>query len=90
MDFIGKRIQEGWNLEGKKSSVSLSSVCVWVVLQCSVVGATVIAIGFYTVMWGKSKEEMEEDEETTADILESSSSTEKIPLLRNFKSDVNV
>lgn len=50
-----------------------------------------IAIGFYTVMWGKSKEEMEEDEETTADILESSSSsTEKIPLLRNFKSDVNV
>lgn len=49
-----------------------------------------IAIGFYTVMWGKSKEEMEEDEETTADILESSSSTEKIPLLRNFKSGVNV
>lgn len=44
----------------------------------SVVGATVIAIGFYTVMWGKSKEENEE--------ISESCSTEKIPLMR----DVNV
>lgn len=27
-----------------------------VVFQCSLIGATVIVIGFYSVLWGKSKD----------------------------------
>lgn len=51
----------------------------------SIVGATVIAIGFYTVMWGKAKEEeMEENEEIVVDILESAN-PEKLPLLQKFR-----
>lgn len=48
----------------------------------SVIGATVISIGFYTVMWGKAKEEMGEDNEPNN--LESSLSP-KNPLLQSFK-----
>ncbi|XP_075474984.1 WAT1-related protein At3g28050-like [Primulina tabacum] len=51
----------------------------------SVIGATVIAIGFYTVMWGKAKEEMVEFDETSD--LESSSATLKHPLLRSHKAE---
>lgn len=51
----------------------------------SVIGATVIAIGFYTVMWGKSKEEMVGFDETSD--LESSSATLKHPLLQSHKSE---
>jgi len=49
----------------------------------SVIGATVISIGFYTVMWGKAKEETGEDNEISS--LESSTSS-KTPLLRSSKS----
>ncbi|KAA8548067.1 hypothetical protein F0562_004672 [Nyssa sinensis] len=51
----------------------------------SVIGATIIPIGFYTVMWGKAKEEMGDDCETGN--LESSSSTQKIPLLQSYKNE---
>lgn len=52
------------------------------VVSCSLVGATIISIGFYTVMWGKAKEEMVEvcEEEK----LESQT-THKAPLLQNYK-----
>nr|XP_016470812.1 PREDICTED: WAT1-related protein At3g28050-like isoform X2 [Nicotiana tabacum] len=51
----------------------------------SVLGATVIAIGFYTVMWGKAKEMPEYD--GSSDDLESSSA-QKFPLLHNYKNEV--
>ncbi|KAM7511446.1 hypothetical protein LguiB_010321 [Lonicera macranthoides] len=49
----------------------------------SVIGATIISVGFYTVMWGKAKEEMGEDNEINC--LESSTSS-KTPLLQSSKS----
>nr|POE83619.1 wat1-related protein [Quercus suber] len=49
----------------------------------SLVGATIISFGFYTVMWGKAKEEIGVDHEVG--ILESPSSTQKTPLLQNYK-----
>ncbi|KZV57709.1 hypothetical protein F511_03169 [Dorcoceras hygrometricum] len=49
----------------------------------SVIGATIIAIGFYTVMWGKSKEEMIGFDETGD--LESPSSTLKHPILQTIE-----
>ncbi|XP_059670189.1 WAT1-related protein At3g28050-like [Cornus florida] len=48
----------------------------------SVVGATIISIGFYTVMWGKAKEEMVDESEI--DSLEALSA-HRIPLLQNHK-----
>ncbi|XP_059670191.1 WAT1-related protein At3g28050-like [Cornus florida] len=48
----------------------------------SVAGATIISIGFYTVLWGKAKEDMGDDNEIGN--LESPS-THKIPLLRSYK-----
>ncbi|KAK3016544.1 hypothetical protein RJ639_006591 [Escallonia herrerae] len=48
----------------------------------SVIGATIISIGFYTVMWGKAKEEMGEDNGISN--LESPS-TQKSPLLQSYK-----
>ncbi|KAL3526026.1 hypothetical protein ACH5RR_014398 [Cinchona calisaya] len=48
----------------------------------SILGATVIAIGFYTVMWGKAKEETEEIDESN--ILETSAN-HKLPLLQTYK-----
>ncbi|XP_052195213.1 WAT1-related protein At3g28050-like [Diospyros lotus] len=50
----------------------------------SMVGATIISVGFYTVMWGKAKEDMAEGCET-ADVESSPSSDERIPLLRSHK-----
>lgn len=49
----------------------------------SLVGATIISFGFYTVMWGKAKEEIGVDHEVGS--LESPSSTQKTPLLQNYK-----
>lgn len=49
----------------------------------SIIGAAVISLGFYAVMWGKATEEIPEDFASTD--LESSS--EKIPLLRSSKED---
>lgn len=50
----------------------------------SLLGATIISVGFYTVLWGKSKEETGED--SGADSLGSPSSN-KAPLLQTYKSD---
>ncbi|XP_027152926.1 WAT1-related protein At3g28050-like isoform X3 [Coffea eugenioides] len=47
----------------------------------SILGATVIALGFYTVMWGKTKEEMEECDDIS--FLETSAN-HKLPLLQNY------
>ncbi|KAB2627587.1 WAT1-related protein [Pyrus ussuriensis x Pyrus communis] len=48
----------------------------------SLVGATIISIGFYTVLWGKTKEDA--GEESVAASLESPSTTHKAPLLQNY------
>lgn len=63
----------------------------------SLVGATVITVGFYTVMWGKSKEvAMVEDdnkanhEEAQEADLDSPSGSHKAPLLENYKNDEHV
>ncbi|CAL5368089.1 unnamed protein product [Camellia sinensis] len=48
----------------------------------SVVGATIISVGFYTVMWGKAKEEMAEGSET-GDL--EWSPNRKVPLLQSYK-----
>ncbi|XP_010528268.1 PREDICTED: WAT1-related protein At3g28050 [Tarenaya hassleriana] len=51
----------------------------------SLVGATIITMGFYTVMWGKAKEaEMAEGCNNNEGCLDSS---QKVPLLRSCKSD---
>ncbi|KAJ9683477.1 hypothetical protein PVL29_019170 [Vitis rotundifolia] len=50
----------------------------------SVIGATIITIGFYTVMWGKAQEEMVED--CTVGSLESPSA-QKAPLLQSYKTE---
>ncbi|KDP45393.1 hypothetical protein JCGZ_09642 [Jatropha curcas] len=46
----------------------------------SLSGATIISIGFYTVMWGKAKEEFSEDPQPP--------STHKVPLLQNYKEEL--
>ncbi|KAK1567110.1 hypothetical protein Q3G72_008283 [Acer saccharum] len=48
----------------------------------SVVGATIISLGFYTLMWGKAKEEMVEDYH-----LESPPA-QKVPLLQSHKNEL--
>ncbi|KAG6619156.1 hypothetical protein I3843_04G022900 [Carya illinoinensis] len=49
----------------------------------SLVGATTISIGFYTVIWGKAKEDMGEDSGVRS--LESPSSPQRVPLLQSYK-----
>ncbi|XP_050223078.1 WAT1-related protein At3g28050-like [Mercurialis annua] len=51
----------------------------------SLIGATIISVGFYTVMWGKSKEEMIEEFCTNSLI---SPSAQKVPLLQSHKDEV--
>ncbi|XVF16472.1 hypothetical protein REPUB_Repub10bG0033800 [Reevesia pubescens] len=48
----------------------------------SLIGATIISIGFYTVMWGKAKEETAEDCGNGASI--DSPSSHKVPLLQSY------
>ncbi|XP_057482655.1 WAT1-related protein At3g28050-like [Actinidia eriantha] len=48
----------------------------------SIIGATIISVGFYTVMWGKAKEDMGEGCEIGD--LESSSNG-KVPLLQSYR-----
>lgn len=53
----------------------------------SLIGAVIISIGFYAVIWGKAKEQIViEDalEHQTDDALESSS-TEEVPLLQKLQ-----
>lgn len=47
----------------------------------SVIGATIISLGFYAVMWGKTREEMGQDEICSLE----SASTQKVPLLQPQK-----
>ncbi|GAU47303.1 hypothetical protein TSUD_283720 [Trifolium subterraneum] len=49
----------------------------------SIVGATIISIGLYAVLWGKASEETEEDIVGTLE----SPSTENSPLLQNYRTD---
>ncbi|XP_022739811.1 WAT1-related protein At3g28050-like [Durio zibethinus] len=51
----------------------------------SLIGATIISIGFYTVMWGKAKEEMADDcgNGTTMD----PPSSYQVPLLQSYKNE---
>ncbi|KAF5479555.1 hypothetical protein F2P56_000365 [Juglans regia] len=51
----------------------------------SLFGATIISIGFYTVIWGKAKEEIGED--YVVESLESPSTTQKAPLLQSYKTE---
>lgn len=53
----------------------------------SVIGAAVIVIGFYAVMWGKAKEESLCLEKKT-DVENSGSSDKKVPLLQNKIEDI--
>ncbi|MED6162431.1 hypothetical protein PIB30_070372 [Stylosanthes scabra] len=62
----------------------------------SIIGATVISIGFYTVMWGKATEEKEEDVVNSQD-SPTTTGHEHVPLLQSCKNvnsqkneDVNV
>ncbi|OWM71564.1 hypothetical protein CDL15_Pgr005751 [Punica granatum] len=48
----------------------------------SLIGATIISIGFYTVMWGKVKEEMLDDCGASS---RGSVPDHKVPLLQNYK-----
>ncbi|XVF60373.1 hypothetical protein PTKIN_Ptkin08bG0040100 [Pterospermum kingtungense] len=55
----------------------------------SLIGATIISIGFYTVMWGKTKEVMADSGSgngsgTSLD----SSSSHKVPLLQSYKNEL--
>ncbi|KAJ8749955.1 hypothetical protein K2173_013870 [Erythroxylum novogranatense] len=52
----------------------------------SLIGAAIISIGFYTVMWGKSKEELSQD--CDSGIPEHRPSSEKVPLLKSYKNEV--
>jgi hypothetical protein len=47
---------------------------------CSIIGATIISIGLYGVLWGKATEELEED----VGSLESPS-IESAPLLQSYR-----
>ncbi|OIW05431.1 hypothetical protein TanjilG_23257 [Lupinus angustifolius] len=51
----------------------------------SVVGAIIISIGFYTVMWGKAKEEVKEDIPS-----QELPTTENVPLLQTYKTEKNM
>jgi len=51
---------------------------------CSLIGATIISIGFYTVMWGKATEQ-KEDKEGEEDVgSQESPITENVPLLQSY------
>lgn len=56
----------------------------------SLIGASIISIGFYTVMWGKSKEEMgvgeekEEGHSYNLDGNKESNEDQRVPLLGSY------
>ena len=57
-------------------------ICVFLSTFYSIIGAIIISIGLYAVMWGKSREETEED----VGSLESPS-TYNAPLLQSCRTD---
>lgn len=48
----------------------------------SLIGATIISIGFYTVMWGKAQEEVVEDVSS-----HETQTTQTVPLLQSYETD---
>lgn len=46
----------------------------------SIIGAAIISIGLYAVLWGKAAEDIEED----VGSLESPPTTQNVPLLRSY------
>ncbi|KAJ1432724.1 EamA domain [Sesbania bispinosa] len=50
----------------------------------SLVGAAIISIGFYTVMWGKATEEVDDVDVPSQ---ESSTTTENVPLLQSYQTN---
>lgn len=71
--------------------------CVLNVIGLSLIGATVITMGFYTVMWGKAKEValVEDDnkannEDANEADLDSPPGSQKAPLLESYKNDEHV
>ncbi|KAH9790544.1 WAT1-related protein [Citrus sinensis] len=53
----------------------------------SLVGATIISLGFYTVMWGKAKEEVSEDPGVDS---QESAAAQKVPLLQSRKNELKM
>ena len=50
--------------------------------SCSIIGAIIISVGFYAVVWAKAKEELSEDH---CNGILGSSSDGKTPLLHSYK-----
>lgn len=61
--------------------VDLFHLCNTFIAFCSIIGATVISIGFYTVLWGKATEEKEDD----IGSQEESTTIENVPILQSYK-----
>lgn len=57
-------------------------VTIFLKFICSIIGAIIISVGFYGLLWGKAKEEVKELEGVEVDSLESSS---KAPLLQYYR-----
>ena len=55
-----------------------------ILLLCSLIGATVIALGFYAVIWGQAQEKTIENR----GICSFESSSAKVPLLENEGLDI--
>jgi len=62
--------------------VIYSMLHIIVLAFCSLIGGTVISIGFYTVMWGKATEQKEEEEDVGS---QESPITENVPLLQTYE-----
>ncbi|CAN0857390.1 WAT1-related protein At3g28050 [Linum grandiflorum] len=57
----------------------------------SLVGAAIISIGFYTMMWGKAQEEELEDDEEQGEnciSIQHEPDTAKAPLLKNYRNEL--
>ena len=67
--------------ETHKASLYRVNFCKLCPVFCSVIGATIISIGFYTVMWGKAKEELGDDCNAAKP---ESSCAQKVPLLQGY------
>jgi len=57
-------------------------IYIFVSAFCSIIGAIIISIGLYAVLWGKATEEIEED----VDSLQTPS-TENAPLLQSYRTE---
>jgi len=55
---------------------------IFVFAFCSIIGAIIISIGLYGVLWGKATEEIEEDVGSLQ-----SPSTENAPLLQSYRAE---